>query len=52
MLDNDAFEDGYDAYWENMNLSGNPYEEDEEGHRSWKDGWRVARKHDHDHSEG
>ena len=30
----------------------NPYEEDTDGHRSWEEGWRAARKHDYDESEG
>ena len=48
MVTNDAFEDGYDVYWEEMDLSSNPHDEDTEEHRSWEDGWRAARKHDYD----
>jgi hypothetical protein len=52
MIDNDAFDEGYDAYWDGVEVSDNPYEEDTDGHRSWEEGWRAARKHDHDESEG
>jgi hypothetical protein len=43
---------GYDAYWDGMDVSGNPHDEDTEEYRSWEEGWRAARKHDHDESEG
>jgi len=49
---NDAFEEGYDAYWASVDVSDNPYEEDTDGHRSWEGGRRAARKHDYDESEG
>jgi ribosome modulation factor len=52
MTDHDAFEEGYNAYWEGVDVSDNPYEEDTDGHRSWEKGWRAARKHDYDESEG
>lgn len=40
---------GYDACRDGVDVA---YDEDEEEHRSWEDGWRAARKHDHDESEG
>jgi len=52
MIDNDAYDEGYDAYWEGVEVRDNPYEEDTDGHCSWEEGWRAARKHDHDESEG
>lgn len=52
MSDDDAFEDGYDAYWEGFDVSDNPYDEDTDDRRSWEEGWRAARKHDYDESEG
>jgi len=52
MIDNDAYDEGYDAYWDGVEVSDNPYEEDTNGHRSWEEGWRAARKQDHDESEG
>jgi ribosome modulation factor len=52
MSANDAFEKGYDAYWDGMDVSDNPYDQDTEERRKWEDGWRAARKHDYDESEG
>ena len=52
MSTNDAYEDGYDAYWDGIDVSGNPYDEETEERRYWEDGWRSARKHDYDESEG
>jgi ribosome modulation factor len=52
MVANDAFEEGYDAYWDGVDVSGNPYKEDTDDHRSWEEGWRAARKHAYDESEG
>jgi len=52
MTENDAFDEGYDAYWEGVDLSGNPYEEDTDGNRAWEEGWRAARGHDYDESDG
>jgi ribosome modulation factor len=47
-----AVEDNNDAYWEGMDVSDNPYEKDTDGHRSWEEGWRAARKDDYAESEG
>lgn len=52
MSHDDAFEEGYDAYWEGVDVSDNPHEKATDKHRSWEDGWRTARKHDYDESEG
>lgn len=49
---NDAFDEGYDAYWDGRDVSDNPYDEETEERRHWEDGWRAARKHDYDESEG
>ena len=51
MTYHDAFEDGYDAYWKGVDISDNPYDEETEECRSWEDGCRSARKHDHHESE-
>jgi hypothetical protein len=48
MTDQGALEEGCDAYWEGVDISDNPYEEDTDGHGSWGEGWRAARKHDYD----
>ena len=52
MTNYDAFEEGYDAYWEGVDVSGNPYDKGTEERRSWEEGWRKARQHDYDESEG
>ena len=52
MVANDAFEEGYDAYWDGVDVSGNPYKEDTDDRRSWEEGWRAARQHEYDESEG
>lgn len=54
MIDREAYDEGYDAYWEGGDLSDNPYDEEKEvtKRNSWEDGWREARKHDYDESDG
>ena len=50
----DAYEVGYDAYWDGADVSENPYNQETEAveYRSWEEGWRKAREHDYDESEG
>jgi ribosome modulation factor len=53
MSNNGAFELGYDAYWDGVDTANNPYGEDEADERQeWENGWRAARRHDYDESEG
>jgi ribosome modulation factor len=52
MTDMEAYDEGYDAYWESVEESGNPYDEETEERRSWNEGWRNARRHDYDENEG
>ena len=52
MSTTNAFDEGYDAYWDGVDVSDNPYDEGMEGRRSWEEGWRAARKHDYDENEG
>jgi hypothetical protein len=54
MSNDEAYEEGYDAYWDGGDLSENPYDEekDADAHLSWERGWRKAREHDYDESEG
>ena len=54
MTDHEAYDEGYDAYWDGVDVSGNPYDQEKEPEkrRSWEDGWREARKHDYDESDG
>jgi ribosome modulation factor len=49
---NDAFDKGYDAYWDGVDVSDNPYDAETEERHSWEEGWRTAREHDYDESEG
>jgi ribosome modulation factor len=53
-MNNEAFDEGYDAYWEGVDVSDNPYdaETQADARLSWKQGWRKARQHDYDESEG
>jgi hypothetical protein len=52
MDNNEAFEKGYDAYWEGVDVGNNPYEQGTEDFRRWNEGWSAARKHDYDENEG
>ena len=52
MPNNDTYDEGYDAYWDGVDISGNPHEDDMDEYRLWEEGWRAARKHDYDESEG
>ena len=54
MPTNTALDEGYDAYWDGVDRSDNPFEPEKnpEEHKSWEDGWREARKHDYDESDG
>ena len=53
-MNNDAYEAGYDSYWDGVELTDNPYnqEAEPEPFQSWEEGWRKAREHDYDESEG
>ncbi len=53
-MNNDAFEAGYDAYWDGVDIEDNPYDQEKNADEfeSWLKGWRTARKHDYDESEG
>jgi ribosome modulation factor len=46
----ETVERGYDAYWEGVDVADNPYDpaDEPDEHKVWEDGWREARKHDHD----
>ena len=52
MTTNDAYKEGHNAYWDGANVIDNPYDEETEECRSWEEGWRAARRHDYDESEG
>ena len=52
-MNNEAYDEGYDAYWEGVDDSDNPYDEKQEADArlSWELGWRKARQHDYDEDE-
>jgi ribosome modulation factor len=52
MDSNEAFQEGYDAYWDGVDISDNPYEQETDDFRRWEEGWVQARNHDYDESEG
>jgi hypothetical protein len=54
MTDHDAYDEGYDTYWEGVDVADNPYDEEAETAKreSWEVGWRKAREHDYDESDG
>ena len=52
MSSRDAYDEGYDAYWEGDEVSTNPYSECSEEYVSWDLGWRTAQGHDYDEKEG
>ena len=54
MTDRRAHAEGYDAYWDGIEVSDNPYDQETEAvqRESWEIGRREARRHDYDESEG
>jgi hypothetical protein len=53
MTDTDAYEEGYDTYWDGGDASENPYDEKEEpdARLAWEQGWRKAQEQDYDESD-
>jgi ribosome modulation factor len=52
MTNMQAYDEGYDAYWDGVDEGDNPYDEGTDERRSWNEGWLKARQHDYDESEG
>ncbi len=54
MTDLDAYDEGYDAYWGGFDSEDNPHDQEKEPEKRnfWDEGWRAARKHDYNESEG
>jgi ribosome modulation factor len=52
MSSDEAYEEGYDAYWDGVDGNNNPYDEDTDERRRWEEGWIEARNHDYDESDG
>lgn len=50
MNENEANALGYDAYWEGVDESDNPFDPDTEAEYrlAWDEGWRKARGDDYD----
>ena len=53
-MNQEAYDAGYDAYWDGEELAENPYdaEEEPESFRCWEEGWRKARVDDYDERDG
>jgi ribosome modulation factor len=49
-----AYDEGYDAYWQGLPRDDNPYDQQEapDEYQFWDEGWRAARIHDYDESDG
>ncbi|MEN6449875.1 MAG: Rmf/CrpP family protein [Thermoguttaceae bacterium] len=52
MSTREAYQEGYDAYWEGVDQTDNPYDEDTAERLAWEDGWRAGRRDDYDESDG
>lgn len=44
----DAFEAGYDAYWDGDRAEDNPFKPETPDWRAWKEGWSQAANEDED----
>lgn len=38
----DPYDEGYEAYEKGVALTGNPYEQRDDGHDEWENGWNAA----------
>ncbi len=48
MSSNQAFEEGYDAYWARLDKDDNPYPPGTPERRSWDEGWSQAELEDNE----
>jgi hypothetical protein len=48
VVDNNAFREGYDAYWAKELSADNPYPPQTEKHSSWTAGWLKAQQEDYE----
>lgn len=46
MADSDAFQEGYDAYWDGVDLDDSPYVLGTEHSFRWDEGWSHAQVED------
>ncbi len=52
MREDDAFEAGYDAYWDGVAPENNPFKPETAEHRAWDEGWSQAQAEDDVGEEG
>lgn len=50
-MNNAAYQEGYDAYWDGADEGDSPYDEDTDERPSWNQGWRAGRKNGFDESD-
>ncbi len=46
MADNEACQEGYDAYWHGVDPDDNPYVSESDEHFHWDQGWAQAQMED------
>ena len=46
MTDDNASQEGYDAYWNDVDSDDNPYMSGTEEHHCWDEGWSQAQLED------
>lgn len=46
MADEEAFQQGYDAYWDGVDCDDNPFISETDQHYSWDEGWSQAQLED------
>ena len=46
MIADDAFQQGYDAYWDGVDPDDNPHLAESEEHFRWDEGWAQAQLDD------
>jgi hypothetical protein len=51
MREEDAFEAGYDAYWDDVDPESNPFKPETAEQRAWDEGWSQAQLEDDDGGE-
>lgn len=41
-MSEDIWEDGYESYFDGLDLEDNPHPKESDEHREWEDGWNEA----------
>jgi hypothetical protein len=52
MREDDAFDAGYDAYWDGVDIEDNPFKPEMPEHRAWDEGRPQAQSEDDGDEEG